>query len=75
MNFFSRQKTRTPAETVRALKENIVRLDSAGSGEGKKRVSSCHPHSSYAHQREGHPRCTAGYDGDETICSPRLTGR
>lgn len=39
MNFFSRQKQRTPAETVRALKENIVRLDTAGSGEGKKRVS------------------------------------
>lgn len=38
MNFFSRQKTRTPAETVRSLKENIVRLDQPGSGESKKRV-------------------------------------
>lgn len=39
MNFFNRQKTRTPAETVKSLRENINRLDQAGSGESKRRVS------------------------------------
>ncbi|RXK35187.1 calcium binding protein 39 [Tremella mesenterica] len=39
MNFFSRQKTRTPQETVRSLKENIVRLDQSSSGETKKRIN------------------------------------
>ncbi|KAK4685074.1 calcium binding protein 39, partial [Tremellales sp. Uapishka_1] len=39
MNFFNRQRTRTPAETVKSLKDNILRLDTAGSGEGKKRVN------------------------------------
>lgn len=38
MNFFSRQKPRTPGETVKSLKENIGRIDQ-GSPEAKKRVS------------------------------------
>ncbi|WVW86907.1 hypothetical protein I302_108962 [Kwoniella bestiolae CBS 10118] len=39
MNFFNRQKTRTPAETVKALKDNIVRLDQTAAGEGRKRIN------------------------------------
>lgn len=39
MNFFSRPKSRSPVETVRSLKENVVRLDSATSVENRKRVS------------------------------------
>lgn len=39
MNFFNRQKTRTPAETVKSLRENINRLDQAGSGETKRRTN------------------------------------
>ncbi|ORY34730.1 putative transcriptional repressor [Naematelia encephala] len=39
MNFFNRQKTRSPAEIVKGLRDSIVRLDSAASGEAKKRVN------------------------------------
>ncbi|OCF61974.1 calcium binding protein 39 [Kwoniella mangroviensis CBS 10435] len=39
MNFFNRQKTRTPAETVKSLKENILRLDQSAAGEGRKRIN------------------------------------
>jgi hypothetical protein len=38
MNFFNRQKTRSPGETVRALRESVLRLDQS-SGEARKRVS------------------------------------
>ncbi|KAK1923652.1 putative transcriptional repressor [Papiliotrema laurentii] len=39
MNFFSRPKSRSPVETVRSLKENVVRLDSASSVESRKRAN------------------------------------
>jgi len=39
MNFFNRQKARTPADTVKSLRENIQRLDQSESGESKRRVS------------------------------------
>ncbi|GFZ49630.1 Mo25-like protein [Saitozyma sp. JCM 24511] len=38
MNFFNRQKTRSPGETVRALRESVLRLDQS-SGEARKRIS------------------------------------
>lgn len=38
MNFFNRQKTRTPADTVKGLRDNITRLDNAPTGEGSKKV-------------------------------------
>ncbi|WOO81422.1 calcium-binding protein 39 family protein [Vanrija pseudolonga] len=39
MNFFNRSRTRTPVESVRALRENIGRLGTAMSAEQKKRVT------------------------------------
>lgn len=38
MNFFNRQKTRTPADTVKGLRDNITRLDHTPAGEGSKKV-------------------------------------
>lgn len=38
MNFFNRQKTRTPADTVKSLKDNITRLDNAPAGEASRKV-------------------------------------
>lgn len=38
MNFFSRQKTRTPADIVKSLKDNIIRLDNAPAGEASRKV-------------------------------------
>jgi hypothetical protein len=39
MNFFNRRGVRTPADNVKGLKESISRLEQAGSGDSKKRVS------------------------------------
>ncbi len=39
MNFFGRPRARSPAETVKALRDNVLRLGQAGSGESKRRVS------------------------------------
>lgn len=38
MNFFNRQKTRTPADIVKSLKDNITRLDNAPAGEASRKV-------------------------------------
>ena len=39
MNFFGRTKAKGPADTIKALKDHIVRLDQTSSAESKKRVS------------------------------------
>ncbi|KAK8849701.1 hypothetical protein IAR55_005036 [Kwoniella newhampshirensis] len=39
MNFFNRQKTRSPGDAVKSLRENIVRLDQSVAGEGRKRIN------------------------------------
>ncbi|KIR54897.1 calcium binding protein 39 [Cryptococcus gattii Ru294] len=39
MNFFNRQKTRTPADTVKCLRDNITRLDHTPAGEGSKKIN------------------------------------
>jgi hypothetical protein len=39
MNFFGRQRTRSPGDTVKVLRETIARLDVMAPGEARKRVS------------------------------------
>ena len=39
MNFFGRAKPKTAADTVKSLKDHIVRLDQTTSPESKRRVS------------------------------------
>ncbi|ODN98076.1 hypothetical protein I350_07718 [Cryptococcus amylolentus CBS 6273] len=38
MNFFSRQKTKSPADNVKSLRDNILRLENA-TGEGSKKIN------------------------------------
>lgn len=38
MNFFGRQKTRSPTEAVKGLKECIIRMDQS-SGESRRKAS------------------------------------
>ncbi|WVN89911.1 uncharacterized protein L203_105141 [Cryptococcus depauperatus CBS 7841] len=39
MNFFSRQKAKTPGENVKSLRDNIIRLENAPVGEGSKKIN------------------------------------